>query len=348
MTVGDESYIAGDQVFAGGDHFGAGISFGPNIRFGPNTEFDGDELFAAGSSFGDGTKFDWAGAGKDTFGGKHYFGVNTVWGDNEPQESGGGPIRSSSTGKAGVSNGVVVGLPPGYQPTSIPGVYQYSAAPSTALKAHQAPHDPDPEWRHEEPHSGGRTGWEWSRPPPPAAATSVGEEKGEGEGEGGRAKAVARRQEKLSLARDKGAETGVRGGREEWVVTRAARAVAAAAGAAAGKAAAASQLAHVSRGRNAPFGSGIARWLTSHAHAASGPSAYLASKAAKQHLNAVARKRSGTRMSEMHEQRHFTGAKMSRVTVDKTHLDGIADRRVPVAQLPRPKAKSISFFSMFE
>lgn len=332
VSVGAQSYIAGDQVFAGGDHFGAGVSFGPNIRFGPNTEFDGDELFAAGSTFGDGTKFDWAAAGKDTWGGQHYFGVNTVWGDNEPQVSGGGPIRSPAAGKAGVDHSVVMGLPPGYEATAIPGVYQYSAAPSSAA-AHEDPHSPDPDWHRKEPQSGGNTGWEWSRPQPAESAQI-------------RKASIAWRQQKL--ARKSSPQAHVRGGGERWEVSRAAREMAAAAaGAAAGKAAAASQLARDARGRRAhTFGKRMARWLSSHPHAATGPSTHLAStKAARQRLKA---KMGQSAQKRTHGEHTQSDRGMRAGAADKAHLDGIADRRVPVAQVERPKPKSISFFSMFE
>jgi hypothetical protein len=330
VSVGAQSYIAGDQVFAGGDHFGAGISFGPNTRFGPNTEFDGDELFAAGSTFGDGTKFDWAGAGKDTFGGKHYFGVNTVWGDNEPQVSGGGPIRSPAAGKAGVDNSVVMGLPPGYEATAIPGVYQYSAATSAAT-THEEPHSPDPDWHRKEPHSGGNTGWEWSHPQPAKIAQV-------------RKASITRRQQKLARGSSPQAHVGAEG--ERWEVSRAAREMAAAAGAAAGKAAAASQLARDAHGRRPhSFGAGMARWLSSHAHDATGPSASLATLAARQRLNAKMGQSAQKRTHGEHKQSHRS---MRAGAADQAHLDGIADRRVPVAQVEHPKPKGISFFSMFE
>jgi len=335
VTVGASSYIAGNQVLAGGDHFGAHTSFGPNIRFGPNTEFDGDELFAAGSSFGDSTKFDWAAAGKDTFGGGHSFGVSTHWGDNQPQVTSGGPIRPEGTGKAGVDQSVVVGLPPGYQPTSITGVYQYSAV-SGMTQPQEQQRRADVDWTARQVHSGSPTGVEkyeahagpqllraamkpqtlWGMATPALAA-------------GARQEGVVR-----SLGHGEKWESS------KWESSRVARAAAAAAaaaaqaGAAAGAAAARSQVSGAAaHGRKQHFGSGMAAWLSAHAsHLKSpGPSSTLAAAATN-------------RVHAKH--RHANKGGPSTSSFNK--LDGLHDHKVPVATVKDAKAKGISFFSMFD
>ena len=341
VTVGRDSYVAGNQVFAGGDRFGAGCSFGPNIRFGPNTAFDGDELFAAGSSFGDSTKFDWAGAGKDTFGGGHYFGVDTHWGTNEPQASGGGPIRPAGAGSAGVDHSVVVGLPPGYKPTSIPGVYQYSAAPSTADHTEESPHAPDPDWKPAAPRNERDTGHEWPRGAPstprertglaPAAPPAAG-----------LAATSARRQQRLArlhLHQDRWERPSREAATAQALEAARASVSAAKAGAAAGVAAASWRLSRASRGRSQRFGAGMARWLGAHAKARdAGPSSALVAAAAAR-----------TRARQLHARKGVRGKRAGGVVAgDK--LDGMADRKVPVARVVKAEAKpkDISFFSMFE
>ena len=332
ITVGSNSYVAGRQVFAGGDHFGAGCSFGPNIRFGPNTMFDGDELFAAGSSFGDSTKFDWAGAGKDTFGGGHYFGVDTHWGGNEPQESGGGPIRPAAAGHAGVDHAVVVGLPPGYIPTSIPGVYQYSAEASMAPDEQPSPHAPDPDWKpSSSPPSSFQRGQiglsdvsnpkELPHPAPPAAGFSA---------------PSAHKQQLVARQHLP---------RQRWEQRAAAAALAldsaasraATAGSEAGVAAAKLRFSHSSRGRIQRFGGGMARWLRAHAKARdAGPSGALAAEAAA--ARRLSAKGTGGERG-----------KRAGAVVAGDQLDGMADHKVPVARVEdEAKSKDISFFSMFE
>lgn len=365
LSVGAGSYIAGNQVLAGGDHFGAGTSFGPNIRFGPNTEFDGDELFAAGSSFGDGTKFDWGRAGKDTFEGGHNFGVDTVWGENEPQATSGGPIRPASTGKAGVDQGVVVGLPPGYKATSIPGVYQYSAAAATSQDA-RTPHALDPAWhQHLHVRSGGKTGHEWgaaeaaeekaahklagvSNPKsiPHAAAPAAGLAAMP-------ALPMALRQRRLARLSAQS---------QRWEASRDVRnkvadlaAAAAKAGAAAGVQAA---RADVSRGSNAAvtarsarhqegvFGSRMSRWLAAHQSAAAGPSASLAAAAASSHrLHAKSSKGAKGKATGPRLTSTGSGSTLSG-SAESKKLDSLTDKEVPVARVKTPS--SISFFSMFE
>jgi len=326
VTVGGRSFIAGNQVLAGGDHFGAHSSFGPNIRFGPNTEFDGDELFAVGSSFGDSTKFDLASAGHDTFGGGHSFGVNTHWGANMAQVTDGGPIRDDSAGKAGVDHSVIVGLPPGYQPTSIPGVYQYSAAPAKVQPV-QKQHDADVDWTASQVQSGSDLGLQWhkiglsspSTPRPLLHHTPA---------------ALPQRYMQKRVA------TNGRG--EHWESRRISRAAAAAAGAAAqrgaaaGAAAAKLRLSHASRASSHPqphFGTGMAAWLEAHAqHFSSGPSTLAAAAAAASDT----------------KQLHDKKLSANKAASSFHKLDGLDDRKVPVAVVKAGTAAPISFFSMFE
>jgi hypothetical protein len=327
VTVGRNSYVAGRQVFAGGDHFGAGCSFGPNIRFGPNTMFDGDELFAAGSSFGDSTKFDWAGAGKDTFGGGHFFGVDTHWGGNEPQESGGGPIRPQSAGHAGVDHAVVVGLPPGYMPTSIPGVYQYSAEPSMAPDEQQSPHAPDPDWKPSSFPRGqiGLSGVSNPKELPHAAPPAAGFSGPSAQ----KQQLVARKH----LPRQRWEQRTAAELALDSVASRAATA-----GAEAGVAAAKLRLSRASRGRSQRFGGVMARWLQAHTNNArdAGPSGALAAEAA-----------AARRLSAKETGRKRGKREGAVVAGDK--LDGMADHKVPVARVEdEAKPNDISFFSMFK
>jgi hypothetical protein len=311
--------------------------------------------------------------------------VSTAWGANEPQISGGGPSRRASAGTAVVGHSVVVGLPPGYFPTSIPGVYQYSseAAPSTA-DSKVARHDPDPDWAPQVVANGGRTPHEWSSQDSPLHKTGLaaGEHSDTAVAPpktlatpAAAAITDASAATAQSSATNSAEMIAVRGGRvsassEEWkfnlhAPAAAVAAAAAAAGASAGAAAAKEvhlASARALRGRlaertprtqtrqSADFGAGMARWMAAHRSARTGPSSELSAISRHRlYSKASGHGHAAASLSAARTRRRVRaggGGSRSGGGTNSDKLDEMRDKRVPVARVK--ESSGIDFFSMFE